>query len=193
MTAALRLLVALIVAATAAFVVGVAIERNQPANEAAQASGGKAETPSERATESGEGVGEAGAHSDEGTSAEAGGASGSSERGHTDSSEALLGVNPESTGLVAVAVVVSLLLAFAVWRAPGVWWLLGAVALTMAVFAALDVREALHQANESRTGLTLLAGAVAGLHLAAALLAASGALAVCRSGSPPAPSRHVIT
>lgn len=41
----------------------------------------------------------------------------------------------------------------------------------MAVFAALDVREVIHQLDEDNGGLALLAGAVAGLHLAAAAVA----------------------
>jgi hypothetical protein len=38
----------------------------------------------------------------------------------------------------------------------------------MVAFAALDVRELFHQIDEDDGGLALLAGAVAGLHLAAA-------------------------
>lgn len=61
------------------------------------------------------------------------------------------------------------------------WWLgasplvLGVVALAMAAFAALDVREVVHRVDESRTGLALLAALVAVLHLAAAVLAARAA------------------
>jgi hypothetical protein len=98
-----------------------------------------------------------------------------------ESSERLLGVDPESTGLVAVAVVVSLVLAALVWRG-GAPWLLGLVALVMIAFAALDVREVVHQIDESRTGLTLLALLVAALHLAAAALAARAAMSARRAG-----------
>ena len=41
----------------------------------------------------------------------------------------------------------------------------------MVVFAALDVREVIHQLDEDNGGLALLAGVVAGLHLAAAAVA----------------------
>jgi hypothetical protein len=41
----------------------------------------------------------------------------------------------------------------------------------MVVFAALDVRELVHQLDESDCGLAALAGAVALLHLAAAVAA----------------------
>jgi hypothetical protein len=41
----------------------------------------------------------------------------------------------------------------------------------MLAFAALDVREVAHQLIESRTGLGVLAGAVAVLHAAAATVA----------------------
>jgi hypothetical protein len=42
----------------------------------------------------------------------------------------------------------------------------------MVVFAALDVREVVHQLDESKGGLALLAGVVAVCHLAAAAVAA---------------------
>lgn len=109
--------------------------------------------------------------------------------GHSEASEKLLGVNPESTGLLVVAVAVSLLLA------AGVWWLgaspvvLGVVALAMAAFGALDIREVVHQADESRTGLMLLAALVAVLHFAAAVLAARAAVAA-RGAKPPPASAH---
>jgi hypothetical protein len=57
------------------------------------------------------------------------------------------------------------------------WWrprwvlLLVVVATTMLVFSALDVREVFHQRDEARTGLAVLAGVVAALHLAAAAVA----------------------
>jgi hypothetical protein len=49
-------------------------------------------------------------------------------------------------------------------------------------FAALDVREVFHQADEDDGGLALLAGVVAALHLAAAALA----LRMRRATSAPA-------
>jgi len=186
------MLVALILASTAAFVVGVLLERHQTNNESG-------ETPAHRAAESraptgesreGSGSGESSesGESEPTTSPKAGKATGETaarrERsGHVESSEKLLGVNPESTGLLTGAVVVSLLLAAAVWWRGGSPLVLGVVALALAAFAALDVREVVHQVNESRAGLALLAGVVAALHGAAALLA--GRAAVAARGAPP--------
>jgi NO-binding membrane sensor protein with MHYT domain len=61
--------------------------------------------------------------------------------------------------------------------AAGAWWrprwfaLLAVLAATMVAFAALDVREVFHQSDEARTGLEILASAIALLHLAAAAVA----------------------
>jgi len=92
------------------------------------------------------------------------------------SSETLLGVNPEATGLVVIAVAVSLVLAALILtvRSP---LLAAGVAPVMLAFTALDIREVAHQVNESHSGLAPLAATVALLHLAAgaaALLAARG-------------------
>jgi hypothetical protein len=223
-------LVALILAATAAFVVGVSLERHETHNEAA-------ETPAQRAAEGNGGAtsathtearensttgesSESGKSAEGGESGESGGGSGeegessehnestettaapttnttptktakpaTEERAHSESSETLLGVNPESTGLLVVAVAVSLLLAAAVWWVGASPLVLGVVALAMAAFAALDIREVVHQADESRTGLMLLAALVALLHLAAAVLAGRAAVAT-RGEQPPPASAH---
>jgi hypothetical protein len=178
-TAARRLLVALILASTAAFVVGVLLERLQTTRETV-------ETPAQRAAEAGE-ASEAGERKPTSSSA-AGESTGetASHReasGHVESSEKLLGVNPESTVLLAVAVVVSLLLAAAVWWRGGSAFVLGIVVVAMVAFGALDIREVVHQVNESRTGLAVLAAVVAALHGAAGLLA--GRDAVMARGVPP--------
>ena len=91
-------------------------------------------------------------------------------------SEDLLGVNPEATGLVVLAVVVSLLAA-ALILTVGSPLLAAGVTLAMLAFTALDIREVNHRLSESRPGLAALAAAVALLHLlagAAAILAARG-------------------
>lgn len=49
--------------------------------------------------------------------------------------------------------------------------LLAGVVVAMVAFAALNVRELFHQVDESKTGLALLAGTVAVLHLGAAFVA----------------------
>jgi hypothetical protein len=101
------------------------------------------------------------------------------DRGHepgadTDSAERaepLFGVNLESTGPVVAAVVVSVLLA-AVILTLDTPWLAGAIALAMAGFAALDIREVLHQIGISHPGLAAMATVVALLHVLAATAAA---------------------
>jgi hypothetical protein len=166
------LLVGLIVAATALFVVGAAVERAQRDEHAEPATGEGAEP------EHGE-TGEEAEHHDEAATAERG--------THEESSEEILGVDPETPGLVASAAVASLLIAVAAWRwfdRDRVLWL---VAAAMFVFAALDVREVVHQIDESRSGVAVLAALVAVLHLAASALAAYAASSA--STSPAMSSR----
>jgi len=67
-----------------------------------------------------------------------------------------------------VAVAVSGGLALAAWRRPRASGLLLAVAAVLLLATVLDVRELVHQLDESRTGLAVLAGVVAALHAAAA-------------------------
>src|SRR5919202_2577430 len=177
--AARRALVVLVAVATAALVVGVALERDARTHEALRTSGEVA--PVRHAAQSG--VGSEAAETGEST--ESGTVSGAPPRGERvreESSERLLGVDPESTGVLLLGVAVSLLLAAAVWR-TGTPGLLALVAVVMAAATALDVREVVHQIGESRAGLTLLAALVAALHLAAAALAARGALGTCRAGA----------
>jgi hypothetical protein len=82
-----------------------------------------------------------------------------------------LGVDVEAAPFVALAAVASLALALAAWLRPRAAALLALVAVAMLAFALLDVREVFHQVDESRTGLALLAGAVAALHAGAAAVA----------------------
>ena len=114
-------------------------------------------TPSAAASESGHGG-----------SADHGDSSGGTS--HEAQAETLLGVNPEATPLIVIAVVLSLALAAAV-IAVGSPLLLPLVALIMLAFAALDIRELTHQLHESRPGLAALAATVALLHLVAAVTA----------------------
>lgn len=87
-----------------------------------------------------------------------------------EASEAIFGINPESTGAIAAAVVISLLLAAALWfwGTPGV---LIVAALFALLFAALDLRELMNQLSQSRTSLVVIALAAALLHGGVALLA----------------------
>jgi hypothetical protein len=86
-----------------------------------------------------------------------------------EKSETVLGVDVESTPLVVLAVLVGLgLAALAATRLGGTRRFLLAVAALALAWALLDVREAIHLLDESRTGIALVALAVAVLHLAAA-------------------------
>lgn len=96
--------------------------------------------------------------------------------GTESQSEKLFGINPEATGLVIIAVALSLLLA-ALILTVGSPLVPAAVAAAMLAFAVLDVREVTHQLTESRPGLAALAAAVALLHL----LTAVSALLVARA------------
>jgi Flp pilus assembly protein TadB len=99
----------------------------------------------------------------------------SAETGHTAAHAELkpLGIDIESAPFIALAAAASLLLALGAWLRPRWVLLLVGIALAMLVFAALDVREVFHQSDESRTGLAVLAGFVALLHLGAAAVAGS--------------------
>jgi hypothetical protein len=145
-------LAGLIVLATVGFVIGTSIERHDSHHESA------AHVHSESGGEDAE------AHA-----AEMAGAT----KVHGELRP--LGVDIEAVAFVVLAALISLALAALGWVRPR--WLLGlvAIAAAMAVFGALDVREAFHQSDESRTGLAVLAGVIAALHLAATVVA--GAMA----------------
>jgi hypothetical protein len=150
------LLVALLVVSTAAFVVGVSDERSSGDSHPEPAAAAESSEASETGEE---------AHGDE-AAAEAG----------EDEYETLLGADLEATPFVVLAAAVSLGLALAVWPRPEWRLLLGLVAAAMVAFAALDVREVVHQVGED-SGLAALAGVVAALHLGAAAVALSMARA----------------
>ncbi len=79
-----------------------------------------------------------------------------------------LGVNVEAVPFVALAAVMSLVLALAAWFRPRLLLLLVGTAAAMLVFALLDIREVTHQSDEARTGLAVLAGVIAALHATSA-------------------------
>ncbi|WP_028066001.1 hypothetical protein [Solirubrobacter soli] len=178
-------LVALLIASTALFVVGVIAERSTTDTHT--------EPAGVRVGETREPAGEPGGAHEEGEGSSAG------EAGHaetpagdsdTNTSEAVLGVNIESTPLIVLAALVGLglaaLTATRFGRRPGV---LLAVAVTALAWAALDVREVVHQLDESRTGIAGIAIVVAVLHLAVALLAGVMAMRARQldGGSPARP------
>lgn len=155
-------LAALIVLATVGFVVGTSVERGsgEAGHEAATtpAAGESAERGAEGAT----------GHAVEERADEADGTG--TAPGH-GSELRPLGVDVEAVPVIVLAATVSLALALAAWLRPGSHWLLLAVGAAMAAFAVLDDREVVHQADEGRTGLAVLAGAVAGPYGAAAVVA----------------------
>lgn len=174
------LLVALIVVATAAFVVGTAIERTS----SAEASHHDAAPVAAEANEShGEAGGEAKSAKPTQHSSEA--------SGETATRPELrpLGIDVEAWPFVALAAIVSLVLATTAWFRPTLAPLLGLLALAMLVFAALDAREFFHQFDVDEHGLAILAAAIALLHLGAAAVAAHMASRAARptaAGAMPA-------
>jgi hypothetical protein len=64
-------------------------------------------------------------------------------------------------------------LAAAAWLRPTAAPPLVVVAVAMLAFAALDVREVVHQLDIDKSGLAVLAGAIAALHAAAGVVAAA--------------------
>jgi hypothetical protein len=170
-----RLAALLWVISAAAFVIGVSAERSAEKNNETHQS----EVPT---VTTGESTGEHNENGEEGGGESAGhreatvetpvaqeGASEGTET-HNDNSEKIFGINPESKGLAAAAVAVSLLLAAAVW-AWGTPAILVVTVVLGLLFAALDVREAFHQADASRSGLVALALLIAVLHLGVAIAA----------------------
>jgi hypothetical protein len=82
-----------------------------------------------------------------------------------------LGINVEAVPFVVLAAASSIALALGVWVRPRMVLLLLGIAGTMLAFALLDIREVSHQSDEARTGLAVLAAAIAAMHLAAAIVA----------------------
>ena len=160
-------LVFLVVLSTAGFVVGTTIERGQRESHATPAAvAGHAES----GTEPG---GEAGSENPATLKAEAG--------AHTEYRP--FGINIEAIPFIVLAALTSLALAALAWVRPA--WVPGLVlvATAMALFAVLDVREVVHQSDEGRAGLAVLAGFVAALHAAAAAVGVAMIAATHRPAS----------
>ena len=153
-TVTVRALAVLLVVGAGLFTIGAAAERSAHHETAAATS-----TDSPAASEAGESTG----HVDAPAVVETTGA-------QAESGEKVLGVNPESAGLVGVAIAVLLLLAGAVLWRPTRPVLLVVIAVTV-VFTVLDVAEVKHQIRASRPGIAALAIAVAVVHIAAGALA----------------------
>ncbi len=171
-------LVGLLVASTALFAVGVIAERSGTDTHTAPAAAHAGDT-------GGESSEPAGARGEGGASE----ATPSGETGHVESAtehaerERLLGVDVESTPLVVLAVLAGLALAALAASRIGLrrGFLLTVVVIGVA-WAALDIREVVHQLDESRTGVAVVAMAVAALHLAVAAI--SGRLATQPPATP---------
>lgn len=84
--------------------------------------------------------------------------------------ETVLGINPESPMLVTAAIVLSVLLAVALYLRPAPVVLAGATAFGL-VFAIVDVLEILHQLQEHRPLLATIAAVATLFHLTIAVLA----------------------
>lgn len=154
----LRLIAAaLLVIGAGLFAIGTSVEKSRHHDE--QAASGELRASHDE-----------GAESDEHREAEGADA----HSGATENKEGkILGVDRESTGLVVVAVLVSLALAAALWKRPSpvVWVVVAVVSLAFAVF---DVAEIAHQLDESASGLATLAALVAAAHLSTFGMAAAG-------------------
>jgi hypothetical protein len=102
----------------------------------------------------------------------------SGESGGETQSEKIAGVDPESWPLVGLAIAISLLVAAAVYWRRG-RWLAAAVGFGV-LFAAGDIRELVHQIQESRATVATIAGILIALHL---LVAAAAAFAIWLRGA----------
>jgi hypothetical protein len=150
----------LLIVAAGLFVVGVTSENDNDAHNDEPAADTAAADGHDEATESAEAIE---AEAEERSTSEA-------EEDEADEvKERVLGIDVESPVLVATAVI-SLPLAGLVWRGPD-RRLLIIIAVFGASFAVLDAAEVAHQLDEDSTGLSLVAGAIAALHAAAAALA----------------------
>jgi hypothetical protein len=168
----LRLITALLlIASAAAFTTGVTVERHTAASETQHATEGHS-TAEPAASDSPSPSGD-GDHAESGSSSEKAPASEhAAAHAAEQSSEKILGINPEATGLVVAAVLLSLLLA-ALMLTLSSPVAAAVTALAMAAFAGLDIFELAHQLHESHSGLAALAATVGFVHLltaAAALL-----------------------
>lgn len=162
-----RIAALLLLLATVAFAIGIAIEK------AEEGEGGSA-----HATTAIEQAGQTGAESAEGSEeheaaeaeaeAEAGEAA---ETGSEHGEETLLGIDVESTPLIVLGVVLSLSAIAALLLASEKTWVLAIVAAFCAGFAVLDVLEVGRKWGDEAT-IALIALAAAVLHAAAAIILA---------------------
>ena len=91
--------------------------------------------------------------------------------GSETSSENVLGLNLESGSLVVVTVAMSLVFALLAWR-TNIRLIFLAFGAFAALFAAFDIAELVHQIEESRVGIAVLAAIIALVHVATTVVAA---------------------
>jgi hypothetical protein len=173
------LLVGLIVVSTIGFIVGTSIERHNSGSESAAQV--RAETKAAAHNEAGgetaaEHAGESGGATSEPSDSGGESAATHAAEGSTTAVEHKelrpLGIDIEAIPFIVLATLASLALAAGAWLRPRWVALLAGVVVAMVAFAALDVREVFHQSDEAKSGLEILAGAIAVLQLAAAAVAA---------------------
>lgn len=166
---------AALVAAAVVFAIGVGIERSQ---------GDHHDTPA--STEQGTGkpapAGAEGSEAREQQERDLSRTSNVSDQDVHSGTEKLFGVNTEANWVVAVAFAVALGLAAAVLVSPTTAVLV-LVALIAAAVGVFDIREAMHQADESRTNVLALAVVAATLHFGVAVLAIAAATPILRRRS----------
>ena len=179
----LALLIALLLVGSAAlYAAGTAIEHHQRSehhqeHSAAIAPATKGGETSAEKKAKGESSGQGPAET---TPAESGGSTvASAESGGETHSEKIAGVDPESWPLVGLAIGIAWLVAAGVYWRGGRW--LAAAVVFGVLFAAGDVRELVHQIQESRTAVASIAGVLIAIHL---LIAAAAAYAIRRPGTP---------
>jgi hypothetical protein len=160
----------LLVAAALFFAVGILIERATGSAGTAhvEATSPPGQSIAPHVEGSSEGGGEAGQSYAPETSAAAT-AEALEAVGHTEtgSSEAILGIDPEAPPLVALAIILSLVAAFLVYRDGRRAVVAGAVVVAVG-FAALDLLEVSHQVREGTALVAVIAAVVAAGHLLAA-------------------------
>jgi hypothetical protein len=181
----LRALLALLLVATAVlFTIGTSIERSQRSSHKEKAT--SVESAGQSTGSAGEaGSGESGGETQNSTeTAPKTEATAAKTEVKSETGQKLFGIDTESVGAMIAAIAVSLGLAAAVWFRRERWWLWLTVAFGIA-FAIGDVRELIHQINESRTGVAVIAAILIAAHLRIAGLA--GHLA-----SRTDPARHPV-
>jgi hypothetical protein len=157
---AARLAAVLLVVTAGLFVVGVTEENGDQHTESTEATHTEGEAAHE--DESGETPEQ---HADEAQS----------EASDFTENSKILGLDPESPGLVAVGVVLSAALAAGLWLTNKRRIAVAAAAFAV-LFADLDATEVSHQLDENRNSLATLAVAIAVGHAIAALAAGRAAL-----------------